>query len=858
MPSEVAPTSRQFAPESPAPRAELTDPHIQASPELQALSAFLRQPEVVGLHLHELAVTACHSLAHILPSTEIITTTATETLSDAAWSQCIDPAQPTIGLRFTAFGKTVTPLVVAAQKLRRQAEAVCNVIILPELAFAQEGATKQAYFAERGLLINADGHIYGGNFPYPLQIDATHLYASGTVPQAEPSVIRFFNEQAEDALINDKLAAQTVLSQAGVPIAKALLEETTVDDAAFRSQLEQCFKDGQAIVIKPLRDSQGHGVIMLDPRTTTLRAAEEHIGAVHGSGRKVRVEQWISSYPLRHAGSGVRLDWNIRSLLVGSGAVGAYARIGTFGTPINYTRGAQPAAIAAVLQQCGLDEQAQAVVTQRLEAVYQRSSTALPGIIKGLDIIIDENLHPVVIEPNGEASGGLLNSMQHSGSGDWVHDWQPAFNMVRHLHTALFDGDMPAKRQPDAYASTLDPHALLAGMVFFEASSLAPESSGRYATLLAAALPHMPPLEGRLNNALLESLKAQVAEAKQKGEMTEELAELYALKLEPQWVEAFQAFEQGNLDMAFAIIAGEYRADPLDTTVQKKVATHASVLLSDDNSFLLVAHSYCSETMQGSEVLAKTLYYELLLAAGCDDLGISLQSRQHILDQLEIYFQQPMAARQFPTLDTMPLSPDEKSYLKPAFDIGRHAEAIFQGRHTELQQVLRHEIREQNKANILLAPQLSDDMLSTLLSTHFMDNPDCRQTICLIYTALNCFAEAYAQIMTLAPELRQAYIDEITVRCCTVLASKGNDPTSFEAQATARLVVQTVAAITTPAQDQAVDWAALATLNQTLQSYGFTDTFRNITGQIHDYITIKYDDTHDDLEDLLRRTSYTI
>ena len=208
-----------------------------------------------------------------------------------------------------------------------------------------------------------------------------------------------------------------------------------IADQTVRQTITSYHRRGQPFVVKPAIGQQGRGVTMVDATLQDANTSLESLQRTHQSGEEVLVQPWVQSYPLLDKNSGQRIDWNIRALVTAGRLCGAYARYGSWGGAVNMSRGADAVNINEAFEACGLSSSEQAAVHYKIDRVSRRIAKTCGAGYIGLDIIINEQLDPVILEANGEKAGGLYNILKTEAEADNI---DAAITAIRAIDNQLF------------------------------------------------------------------------------------------------------------------------------------------------------------------------------------------------------------------------------------------------------------------------------------------------------------------------------------------------------------------------------------------------------------------------------------
>ena len=119
----------------------------------------------------------------------------------------------------------------------------------------------------------------------------------------------------------------------------------------------------------------------------------------------------FESYKLKSKDS-KPLDWNLRLLTGSEGVFGIEARVGENGKPVNVSLGAKVYDVDELqylLLESGLEVSMINNMLDEANLLSTQIAKSLNMNLAGIDLIIDKNLKPRVLELNGKKSGGFIS-----------------------------------------------------------------------------------------------------------------------------------------------------------------------------------------------------------------------------------------------------------------------------------------------------------------------------------------------------------------------------------------------------------------------------------------------------------------
>jgi|GEM_PF-4523125 len=800
---------------------------------VRPLGELLQRPAVIQHQMHILAHTITRAFAEHTPGAYAVKDfDIVHDITPERWKEHIDTTQPTIGVRYYMHAL----LGSAAAQLRARGESICNVVFLPDVATSDEAYDDTTYVANRGVFLDAQGKAYAGNFPEPLRIDVLQPY-----DHTKKLPVRSLNEPAHEAVFNDKALTQTALEGTGITFPKPILQNITKDDDRLFALIEKSLftSQSQAIVIKPTQGHTGDNVIMVEKYTTLEDEVWDQLGRIPEDETLV-VQPWIRSYPLHHAESGARLDWNIRALLVNDKTIGSYVRADVFGKPINIGKEAHARSLAETLHDCGLSEQQQQLVRARLQELYRKITEALPGTIKGLDIIIDEQLEPVIIEVNGQDSGGLSNSMlvarrdaQNANvPGEQIADivWEPAFQHIRELHAALFKHyvvlETPAPTDPHSLITSED---ILSGLL--HADSRDPEA---VLEVMQTAHDHLqenahlitPELQNLANYAT-KHLHYALAAANNTISSHVENDPEFGLQ------EGARLLRSGQTEEGFLAIANFVKTTQDIRQRERAIEYFMQTVAENKDGQGYAIKAFTLRSSWGiAELLAKAAIHDLFTDLGLNQNALSLEASRQLCDIYTDFFATDVDVRSVPSPEEILLTPGEKSYLKHFFPYTAGMEAFAKGDWQTLHGLLRQNIQTECKDNAY-QNALPYELYNYLIKTNTSHKPEHAETHALCLVAVRCLPEAYIAAYGQPKKIQQQLFADLRNVCATDLTKDDIDPASPAGQQLTSALFTTLEALRKGEYEPTSD--ALA-FERELENYDQPELLEDIRHRILDYV----------------------
>jgi len=348
--------------------------------------------------------------------------------------------------------------------------------------------------------------------------------------------------------------------------------DVPADDPVLQNTLVEAMMRGEAMVVKPTAESLGRGVIMIDPALISPQEAADRLAAMRQADPegKYMLERWVRSYPMTHPDTGILLDWNLRGYLIDGQGVGEFARIGQHGSAINTSRGAMAKTLEKAFAMCGLTPEDLQLVRARLNDLYAQIRKAFPGAaVIGADVIINEELQPVLVELNGERSGGLSSMLR----ADYGAGFRRAHRAVRLLHDRLFPRQLPPAQTDAAVRTEATPKEISDTLGWIEIGKAGVKAL-ELANALAVIASHseLPP-SGR------EFLRALSFMAEVEQPTSEEIRS----KLHIATIEAKRRLMHGEAERAYEPFTQWLNVDPTDRARLQKSSAALLKLLDIKN-----------------------------------------------------------------------------------------------------------------------------------------------------------------------------------------------------------------------------------------------------------------------------------
>ena len=347
-----------------------------------------------------------------------------ERLSKLETPITIDRQQPTIGVVIGGFASNGI-LLLAFADARARGERVPNVIMIDADAISQNTLLERSEGRRIALSHGAffDGRTVSKFYePIPLVIDlllGAPRLDEGRRRWITDHAIPVMNSLPLDKITHDKIESMAIVTELGIPVPRQRIFSSS---GSFKNEMAEILQstaafidetNAQRYVVKPPHLSQGRGVELFesDLGLDSIHAIAESIATHLRTHPEVILQEGINSYPVRIGQ--IRLDSNLRALCSKHGLIDIEVRAAPWGKAVNKSLGAKIWELEVyekLAQREGLScpFNAQKIVKEVEEIGITIAKRFDCGFI-GLDIIVNESGELVVIEVNGESSGGLVS-----------------------------------------------------------------------------------------------------------------------------------------------------------------------------------------------------------------------------------------------------------------------------------------------------------------------------------------------------------------------------------------------------------------------------------------------------------------
>jgi len=325
--------------------------------------------------------------------------------------ELVDPMKPTIGVFMHESFSDAEVLAIAAKNLELKGRWVPNVVILPWIDEEKDELVQGLYTGYYGVkqfsVIDNNLELVRVNSDTVLPIDMVDVSAAGPdiAEQFEQAGVKLMASSENMRLAESKESTRVIAEKAGVryPQSVVISRAEDVDEAVDEYMTKASFaKSG--IVVKPLNGSRGMEVQMFDKISEI--SAREKLKAILLHGSPVIVEERIRSKSLSLTPGGERYDWNIRAI-VKNKYLDSYARANVWGGPVNISQGSHSMTLDSVLGRISDTHAEETTLKKRLKKASTKVAKVLDGDIAGIDMTIDEDGQPVLIEANIGNFGGI-------------------------------------------------------------------------------------------------------------------------------------------------------------------------------------------------------------------------------------------------------------------------------------------------------------------------------------------------------------------------------------------------------------------------------------------------------------------
>lgn len=347
-----------------------------------------------------------------------------ERLSKLETPITIDRQQPTIGVVIGGFASNDI-LLLAFADARARGERVPNVVMIDADAISQNTLLESSEGRRIALSYGAffDGRTVSKFYePIPLVIDlllGAPRLDEGKRRWITDHAIPVMNSLPLDKITHDKIESMAIVAELGIPVPRQTIFSSRggfQNDMAEILQSTAAFIDetnAQRYFVKPPHLSQGKGVepFESDLGLDSIHAIAESIATHLRTHPEVILQEGINSYPVRIGQT--RLDCNLRALCSKHGLIDIEVRAAPWGKAVNKSLGAKIWELEVyekLAQREGLSRPFDArKIIKEVEEIGITIAKRFDCGFLGLDIIVNENGELVVIEVNGESSGGLVS-----------------------------------------------------------------------------------------------------------------------------------------------------------------------------------------------------------------------------------------------------------------------------------------------------------------------------------------------------------------------------------------------------------------------------------------------------------------
>jgi len=288
-----------------------------------------------------------------------------------------------------------------------------------DLIHVREGNLNLCY-VRYGAIITSDHTIVHGSFSGELVADKVvhcakddhakkKLYRSG---------VCLLNDPAISVLCRSKDLTHEFLERHGVSVPASLVIQTSDGFREATKRFLETLRYTNEVIVKPIRGSQGYGIKFFNKNC--IEDICQYVERLSGEGHSVILQERIDPFILV-GDRGQRMDWNLRVISFGSQKpIICNIRSDDYDkyAPVNKSLGSKTEVFSEELFT------GYAVHSQNASAQYRAILTNIENLLQivdpelrdsgliGYDVIVRQDLSVVVIELNGDATGGIGTALE--------------------------------------------------------------------------------------------------------------------------------------------------------------------------------------------------------------------------------------------------------------------------------------------------------------------------------------------------------------------------------------------------------------------------------------------------------------
>lgn len=292
----------------------------------------------------------------------------------------------------------------------------------------QKEGLQSAVRVTHGILIDADGNTYAGEFDEPIHSEVIDTDNMRLLKQCEDLGIQTLNNPVMVEKCHYKEGIEDFAAAASI---KSPQRHKVVDYSHVYKKLKR-------VVIKPgtvngggkgvyIYGSSKHPILSTQSfkehergwdeirsigvsASKTSRAiisdAQAYYSFLEHYGYKPVCEEYIENYPLYNKETGEKHSWSVRHIIGSGELLGTYIRMNTLDEPTNANQGASNLSLEELRTMIADSSAAEAMIKRILKDGEQLAAT-LDTSVGGVDIIMSENMESYLIEINLGQVGGL-------------------------------------------------------------------------------------------------------------------------------------------------------------------------------------------------------------------------------------------------------------------------------------------------------------------------------------------------------------------------------------------------------------------------------------------------------------------
>jgi glutathione synthase/RimK-type ligase-like ATP-grasp enzyme len=317
-------------------------------------------------------------------------------LEEGEFTSLYDPSLPTIAFDVHQMFAGAELLGVVAHEAATRVNIIYTSALTGDAVAKISDDASQAHLeVAGGALVLPSGQVVYGTFPSPVIADRLETVDIKLIEQCETFGLPVAHSSTRMRELSDKSQLDRLSHNrhAYTPrqIARvAFLGATQTDN----------------LVIKPMKQSQGRGVLLTDVNADSQHAKHFYTFLEDHRYEPI-VQERARSTPIVDPETQQRLDWNVRALVSYGELIGMYVRADIWGVPVNISQSARAIHMDDFVNY--FEDPADATqVVETLHAAARAVATEVSDVgIVGLDLTVDESMRVCMFEMNCGNVGGL-------------------------------------------------------------------------------------------------------------------------------------------------------------------------------------------------------------------------------------------------------------------------------------------------------------------------------------------------------------------------------------------------------------------------------------------------------------------